>query len=154
MSLYQGPRFKKIRHMGTLLGLTSKRPGARSDLRNQSQKQKLHFHYGLTERQLLKCVRIVGKAKGSTGLILLQLLEMHLDYILFRLGMTLTIPQARQLVNHFWVISDFNYFWVSEFSETYGRRPRLLPDLIGGGYLDLISPPRLDEGGVASSSHI
>ena len=40
------------------------------------------------------------KAKGSTGQVLLQLLEMRLDNILFRLGMALTIPQARQLVNH------------------------------------------------------
>lgn len=113
MSRYRGPRFKKIRRLGALPGLTSKRPGAGSDLRNQSrsgkksqyrirleEKQKLRFHYGLTERQLLKYVRIAGKAKGSTGQVLLQLLEMRLDNILFRLGMALTIPQARQLVNH------------------------------------------------------
>ena len=64
------------------------------------EKQKLRFHYGLTERQLLKYVRIAGKAKGSTGQVLLQLLEMRLDNILFRLGMASTIPAARQLVNH------------------------------------------------------
>nr|QHE65503.1 ribosomal protein S4 [Peganum harmala]QSX42922.1 ribosomal protein S4 [Peganum harmala]QWC55036.1 ribosomal protein S4 [Peganum nigellastrum] len=113
MSRYRGPRFKKIRRLGALPGLTSKRPRTGSDLRNQSrsgkksqyrirleEKQKLRFHYGLTERQLLKYVRIAGKAKGSTGLVLLQLLEMRLDNILFRLGMASTIPQARQLVNH------------------------------------------------------
>lgn len=64
------------------------------------EKQKLRFHYGLTERQLLKYVRIAGKAKGSTGQVLLQLLEMRLDNILFRLGMASTIPAARQFVNH------------------------------------------------------
>nr|YP_009319223.1 ribosomal protein S4 [Miconia dodecandra]APA18350.1 ribosomal protein S4 [Miconia dodecandra] len=113
MSRYRGPRFKKIRRLGALPGLTSKRPRARSDFRNQSrsgkksqyrirleEKQKLRFHYGLTERQLLKYVRIAGKAKGSTGRVLLQLLEMRLDNILFRLGMASTILQARQLVNH------------------------------------------------------
>jgi len=113
MSRYRGPRFKKIRRLGALPGLTSKRPKAGSDLRNQSrsskksqyrirleEKQKLRFHYGLTERQLLKYVRIAGKAKGSTGRVLLQLLEMRLDNILFRLGMAPTIPGARQLVNH------------------------------------------------------
>nr|YP_010640589.1 ribosomal protein S4 [Saxifraga montanella]WBQ53656.1 ribosomal protein S4 [Saxifraga montanella] len=111
MSRYRGPRFKKIRRLGALPGLTSKRP--RTGLRNQSrsgkrsqyrirleEKQKLRFHYGLTERQLLKYVRIAGKAKGSTGQVLLQLLEMRLDNILFRLGMASTIPGARQLVNH------------------------------------------------------
>ena len=113
MSRYRGPRFKKIRRLGSLPGLTTKRPRAGSDLRNQSrsgkksqyrirleEKQKLRFHYGLTERQLLKYVRIAGKAKGSTGQVLLQLLEMRLDNILFRLGMASTIPQARQFVNH------------------------------------------------------
>ena len=60
----------------------------------------MRFHYGLTERQLLRYVHIAGKAKGSTGQVLLQLLEMRLDNILFRLGMASTIPGARQLVNH------------------------------------------------------
>nr|BEG71889.1 ribosomal protein S4 [Astragalus macropelmatus] len=113
MSRYRGPRFKKIRRLGALPGLTSKTPTVRSELINQwssskksqyrirlEEKQKLRFHYGLTERQLLKYVRIAGKAKGSTGQVLLQLLEMRLDNILFRLGMASTIPQARQLVNH------------------------------------------------------
>nr|YP_010169367.1 ribosomal protein S4 [Gardenia jasminoides]YP_010477939.1 ribosomal protein S4 [Gardenia stenophylla]QZL38424.1 ribosomal protein S4 [Gardenia jasminoides var. grandiflora]WRO38884.1 ribosomal protein S4 [Gardenia jasminoides f. longicarpa]QRZ04289.1 ribosomal protein S4 [Gardenia jasminoides]QSX43523.1 ribosomal protein S4 [Gardenia jasminoides]QZL38286.1 ribosomal protein S4 [Gardenia jasminoides] len=113
MSRYRGPRFKKIRRLGSLPGLTNKKPRAGNDLRNQSrsvkksqyrirleEKQKLRFHYGLTERQLLKYVRIAGKAKGSTGQVLLQLLEMRLDNILFRLGMASTIPAARQLVNH------------------------------------------------------
>ncbi|XP_057866359.1 small ribosomal subunit protein uS4c-like [Cryptomeria japonica] len=52
------------------------------------------------EHQLLQYVHIARRAKGSTGQVLLQLLEMRLDNILFRLGMALTIPEARQLVNH------------------------------------------------------
>nr|YP_009573307.1 ribosomal protein S4 [Calotropis gigantea]YP_009574080.1 ribosomal protein S4 [Calotropis procera]AWH10792.1 ribosomal protein S4 [Calotropis procera]QBM31273.1 ribosomal protein S4 [Calotropis gigantea]QBM31361.1 ribosomal protein S4 [Calotropis procera] len=113
MSRYRGPRLKKIRRLGALPGLTNKRPRAGNDRRNQSrsgkksqyrirleEKQKLRFHYGLTERQLLKYVHIAGKAKGSTGQVLLQLLEMRLDNILFRLGMASTIPAARQFVNH------------------------------------------------------
>nr|YP_010015690.1 ribosomal protein S4 [Rhipsalis baccifera]QOI72674.1 ribosomal protein S4 [Rhipsalis baccifera] len=113
MSRYRGPRFKKIRRLGALPGLTNKRPRARTRLRNKSrygkrsqyrirleEKQKLRFHYGITERQLLNYVRIARKAKGSTGQVLLQLLEMRLDNILFRLGMAPTIPAARQLVNH------------------------------------------------------
>nr|YP_010420194.1 ribosomal protein S4 [Nanocnide lobata]USG53662.1 ribosomal protein S4 [Nanocnide lobata]USG53745.1 ribosomal protein S4 [Nanocnide lobata] len=113
MSRYRGPRFKKIRRLGALPGLTTKKPRTGNNFRNQlrpvkksqyrirlEEKQKLRFHYGLTEQQLLKYVHIAGKAKGSTGQVLLQLLEMRLDNILFRLGLTSTIPQARQLVNH------------------------------------------------------
>nr|YP_009531399.1 ribosomal protein S4 [Semiaquilegia adoxoides]AXP85093.1 ribosomal protein S4 [Semiaquilegia adoxoides] len=101
MSRYRGPRFKKIRRLGVLPGLTSKKPTPGSEYRIRlEEKQKLRFHYGLTERQLLKYVHLAGKAKGSTGQVLLQLLEMRLDNILFRLGMASTIPGARQLVNH------------------------------------------------------
>nr|YP_009973404.1 ribosomal protein S4 [Halophila beccarii]QNH92854.1 ribosomal protein S4 [Halophila beccarii] len=116
MSRYRGPRFKKIRRLGALPGLTRKpsKPKSESGWKNRlhpikqksdycrrlKEKQKLRFHYGLTERQLLRYVRIAGKTKGATGLVLLQLLEMRLDNILFRLGMASTIPGARQLVNH------------------------------------------------------
>nr|YP_002519581.1 ribosomal protein S4 [Keteleeria davidiana]YP_010032047.1 ribosomal protein S4 [Keteleeria evelyniana]YP_010149230.1 ribosomal protein S4 [Keteleeria fortunei]QHO05410.1 ribosomal protein S4 [Keteleeria hainanensis]QQK54675.1 ribosomal protein S4 [Keteleeria davidiana var. calcarea]QWW91949.1 ribosomal protein S4 [Keteleeria fortunei var. cyclolepis]UWI54229.1 ribosomal protein S4 [Keteleeria evelyniana var. pendula]QOW07138.1 ribosomal protein S4 [Keteleeria evelyniana] len=113
MSRYRGPRLKIIRRLKTLPGLTSKRPKYRNDSINRSssrkisqyrirleEKQKLRFHYGLTERQLLKYVRIARRAKGSTGQVLLQLLEMRSDNIIFRLGMAPTIPGARQLVNH------------------------------------------------------
>ncbi|XP_060668927.1 small ribosomal subunit protein uS4c-like [Ziziphus jujuba] len=113
MSRYRGPRFKKNTLSRGFTGTNYQKPRARNDLRHQSrpdkksqycicleEKQKLRFHYGLKEQQLLKYVRIAGKAKGSMGQILLQLLEMCLGKILFQLGMALTIPQARQLVNH------------------------------------------------------
>nr|APW79562.1 ribosomal protein S4 [Calymperes afzelii] len=114
MSRYRGPRVKIIRRLGTLSGLTNKIPQLKSSSTNQSisnkkisqyrirleEKQKLRFHYGLTERQLLNYVRIARKTKGSTGQILLQFLEMRLDNIIFRLGIAPTIPGARQLVNH------------------------------------------------------
>nr|WGO00036.1 small ribosomal protein subunit 4 [Flexitrichum flexicaule]BAO58568.1 ribosomal protein S4 [Flexitrichum flexicaule] len=114
MSRYRGPRVRIIRRLGALPGLTNKTPQLKSNSINQStsnkkisqyrirleEKQKLRFHYGITERQLLNYVRIARKAKGSTGQVLLQLLEMRLDNVIFRLGMAPTIPGARQLVNH------------------------------------------------------
>jgi small subunit ribosomal protein S4 len=113
MSRYRGPRLKIVRRLKTPLpGLTSSSV-VNSNITSKSQrkdkseyrirleeKQKLRFHYGITERQLLRYVRIAKKAKGSTGQVLLQLLEMRLDNIIFRLGMAPTIPAARQLVNH------------------------------------------------------
>jgi small subunit ribosomal protein S4 len=45
-------------------------------------------------------VHIARRAKGSTGQVLLQLLEMRSDNIIFQLGMAPTILVARQLVNH------------------------------------------------------
>nr|BBB22086.1 ribosomal protein S4 [Fissidens oblongifolius] len=122
MSRYRGPRVKIIRRLGILQGLTNKTPQLKSSGINQStsnkkisqyrirleEKQKLRFHYGITERQLLNYVRVARKAKGSTGQILLQLLEMRLDNIIFRLGMAPTIPGARQLVNHKHILVNDN----------------------------------------------
>ena len=77
MSRYRGPRFKKIRRLGALPGLTSKGPKAGAILKpitlvkksqyriRLEEKTKLRFHYGLTEHQLLKYVRIAGKARGQ-----------------------------------------------------------------------------------------
>jgi small subunit ribosomal protein S4 len=114
MSRYRGPRVKIIRRLGPLPGFTSKTSQSKSNLSNQAsikkkisqyrirleEKQKLRFHYGLTERQLLRYVYTARKTKGSTGQTLLQLLEMRLDNTVFRLGMARTIPAARQLVSH------------------------------------------------------
>jgi small subunit ribosomal protein S4 len=115
MSRYLGPRVKVIRRLGPLPGFTNKIwLSKRNTYSNQilikkkksqyrvrlEEKQKLRFHYGLTERQLLSYVSIARKAKGSTGLTLLQLLEMRLDNIVFRLRIAMTIPSARQFVNH------------------------------------------------------
>nr|YP_010902446.1 ribosomal protein S4 [Hypnea nidifica]WCH54301.1 ribosomal protein S4 [Hypnea nidifica] len=114
MSRYRGPRLKVCRRLGNLPGLTRKKskkqslPGEHGEQSRKpseyslrlEEKQKLRFNYGLNERQLLRYIKQAKKVQGSTGLILLQILEMRLDNIIFRLGMAPTIPAARQLVNH------------------------------------------------------
>lgn len=114
MSRYRGPRLRITRRLGELPGLTRKSarraypPGQHGQNRKKrseyairlEEKQKLRYNYGLTEKQLLRYVRKARRATGSTGQVLLQLLEMRLDNTIFRLGMAPTIPAARQLVNH------------------------------------------------------
>ncbi len=114
MSRYRGPRLRVVRRLGELPGLTRKSarrsypPGQHGQERKKKseyavrleEKQKLRFNYGVTEKQLLRYVRRARRVSGSTGLVLLQLLEMRLDNVVFRLGMAPTIPAARQLVNH------------------------------------------------------
>nr|AYQ94217.1 ribosomal protein S4 [Borodinellopsis texensis] len=63
-------------------------------------KQRLRFNYGISERQLVTYVKKAKKFKEATGQVLLQLLEMRLDNIVFRLNMAPTIVAARQLVSH------------------------------------------------------
>lgn len=114
MSRYRGPRLRIARRLGDLPGLTRKSPrrayppGQHGQGRRKrseyairlEEKQKLKFNYGLSERQLLRYVRKARRVTGSTGQVLLQLLEMRLDNTVFRLGMAPTIPAARQLVSH------------------------------------------------------
>ena len=64
------------------------------------EKQKLKYYYGLTERQLINYFLKAKRAEGSTADRLLISLEMRLDNIIFRLGLTPSIPAARQLVTH------------------------------------------------------
>nr|YP_010376758.1 ribosomal protein S4 [Adiantum malesianum]UPV69523.1 ribosomal protein S4 [Adiantum malesianum] len=83
-------------------------------------KQKLRLNYGVTERQLLKYVRIARRTRGSTGQVPLQLLEMRLDNVIFQLGMASTIPAARQLVSHRHILVNHRIVDI----PSYRRKPR------------------------------
>ena len=64
------------------------------------EKQKLRYHYGLTEKKLMQYFQKARQKKKSTSEILLHHLEMRLDNIVFRLGFAPTLPAARQLITH------------------------------------------------------
>ena len=113
MARYTGAKLRITRRLGDLPGLTSKkgksqRPGQHGATQKKltqyairlEEKQKLRFNYGLSEKQLMNYIRKAKKIKGATGNILLQLLEMRLDNVIFRLGMAPTIAAARQIVSH------------------------------------------------------
>lgn len=111
MVRYRGPRLKIVNRLGDLPGLTRK-VVIKQDSNEQkkskdspykirlNEKQKLRYNYGITESQLLRYVKEARRRKGLTGFLLMQLLEMRLDNIIFRLGLAPTIPAARQFVNH------------------------------------------------------
>ena len=104
------------RYLGELPGLTTKVPnrtygpgqhgqasstGKLTQFRVRLQeKQKLRYNYGISEKQLLAYVRRARRAKGPTGEVLLQMLEMRLDSTIYRLGFAPTIRAARQYVSH------------------------------------------------------
>ena len=121
MARYRGPRLRIIRRLGELPGLTKKvcernypagqhgpkkKTGGNQKTKESQyairlkEKQKLRFNYGINERQLIRYVREARRRNGSTGEILLQILETRLDNIVFRLGFAPTIAAARQLISH------------------------------------------------------
>lgn len=64
------------------------------------EKQKMRRIYGVRERQFRIYVREAVRRPGVTGENLLQLLEMRLDNVVYRLGLATSRAQARQFVSH------------------------------------------------------
>ncbi len=116
MARYTGSRSKKSRRYGVPLFGPSKSlerrnfpPGVHGEKgrRKQSdfatglaEKQKLRLMYGLLERQFRNTFEQAAKKRGVTGENLLQMLELRLDNIVFRLGFANSRRAARQMVVH------------------------------------------------------
>lgn len=123
MSRYTGPRLRIMRRLGVALpGLSGKSPERRPQPPGQHgankrrkisdyalhlmEKQKLRYHYGLTERQLRRAVAEASAGTGESGARLAEFLERRLDNLVFRAGFAPTIPAARQLVRHGHILLD------------------------------------------------
>lgn len=126
MAVYHGPRCRQCRREGMKLMLKGERcktekcaverrpypPGARQTKRRRQateynmqlrEKQKIRRIYGVLEKQFARYFDKASHSSGVTGETLLQLLEMRLDNIIYRLGLAPSRSSARQLVlhNHF-----------------------------------------------------
>ena len=64
------------------------------------EKQKVKLMYGVLEGQFRRFFSLAAKQKGVTGEILLSLLERRLDNVLYRLKMSFSRKQARQMIVH------------------------------------------------------
>ena len=78
-----------------------KRRGKQSEYGIQlMEKQKAKFTYGILEKQFSNLFKEALRRKGVTGENLLQMCEMRLDNVVYRLGIAPTRRAARQLVTH------------------------------------------------------
>ncbi len=68
--------------------------------RQLREKQKAKRLYGIMERQFRNYFEKANRMEGNTTENLQRLLEMRLDNVVFRLGLAITRPQARQMVSH------------------------------------------------------
>ncbi len=64
------------------------------------EKQKAKRLYNIMERQFRRYFEMARGKKGNTATFLVQILEMRLDNVVYRLGFATTRRQARQLVSH------------------------------------------------------
>ena len=117
MARYTGPKTRISRIFGEpILGngkyltKTSNPPGQHGPTRKRKslgeyalqlkEKQKAKYTYGLLERQFHKTFVEAVRRKGVTGENLIKLLEARLDNTVYRLGISISRPGARQLVTH------------------------------------------------------
>lgn len=63
-------------------------------------KQKARRVYGILERQFRRYFAVSMRRRGMTGLNLLQILELRLDNVVYRMGLAENRGQARQMVTH------------------------------------------------------
>ena len=64
------------------------------------EKQKAKFIYGVQEKPFRNLYEKAERMQGLVGTNLMQLLELRLDNIVFRLGYARTRREARQVVSH------------------------------------------------------
>ncbi len=117
MARYRGPKSKIARKFGSpiygpdkVLERKNYKPGQHGVNKRRSksseygiqllEKQKAKYTYGLLEKQFSNLFKKANRSKGITGEVLLQLLEMRLDNVVYRLGLAPTRDAARQLVSH------------------------------------------------------
>ena len=117
MSRYTGPSWKLGRRLnystletGKELAKRPYAPGKSKDTRAKklseygrqlTEKQKLRFTYGVSEKQFANLFKVAKAKKGVvTGTPFMQLLESRLDNLVYRIGFARTRRAARQLVNH------------------------------------------------------
>jgi small subunit ribosomal protein S4 len=70
------------------------------------EKQKLRAIYWVNEKQMRRYYELATSHRGVTGEVMIRQLETRLDTVVLRLGLSLTVHQARQLVSHGHVMLD------------------------------------------------
>jgi small subunit ribosomal protein S4 len=117
MARYTGPKTKISRMFGEpilgngkWLSKNSNPPGMHGAQRKRKtlseyalqlkEKQKAKYSYGVLEKQFRNTFVEAARRKGVTGENLIKLLEARLDNTVFRLGIAISRPAARQLVAH------------------------------------------------------
>jgi small subunit ribosomal protein S4 len=84
------------------------------------EKQKVKEMYGMLEKQFRRFFKIAIKQQGATGANFLSLLERRLDNVLYRLKMSVTRRQARQVIVHGHVMVNGTRVYTPSFLVNQG----------------------------------
>ena len=137
MARYTGPKTKIARKFGEAIygpdkvlskknyppgqhGINKRRKTSEYGLQLR-EKQKAKYTSGVLEKQFRNLFEKASRKKGITGEVLLQLLEMRLDNIVYRLGIAPTRAAARQLVLHRHIVVDGKVVNIASYSVKPGE---------------------------------
>ena len=137
MARYTGPTSRIARRFGEpifgpdkVLAKKSYAPGQHGNSRRRGkkseygvqldEKQKAKFTYGILEKQFSNLYKEALRRKGITGEILLQLCELRLDNVVYRLGIAPTRRAARQFVSHRHIMVNGNLVNIPSYALSVG----------------------------------
>ena len=153
MGRYTGPVEKLERREGVDLGLKGQRrlarktslerrgavPPGQHGMRRRTkvsvystqlrEAQKLKIAYGVREKQFRRYIAsAMGRRDVTAGEALLQMLELRLDNVVYRLGLAATRAQARQLVGHGHIQLDGKRATIASMRVKTGQVVAIRPD--------------------------
>lgn len=97
------------------------------------ERKKLSLFYGhLTRKQIIHLFSRVQKTKGSFSKNIFSVLERRLDVVIFRSGLTKTIPEARQFIKHRKVLVNSTPVTISSYLVNPGDTISMKPETIAG----------------------
>ncbi len=147
MARYTGPKVKQERREGVSLFGKNKRqrkdlPGSGTSKGRQSrpseyaiqmrETQKLKRTYGVLERQFSNIIKDALKSTGNSGTRLLQLLELRLDNVVYKMNFAKSRMQARQLVTHGHVKVNAKKLDIPSFRVSIGDEIEIDADVLAG----------------------
>ena len=84
------------------------------------EKQKVKRIYGVLERQFKFYFKNASRSKGVTGSALLSILERRLDNVIYRMGVSASRNEARQVVKHGHVLVNQRQVNIPSFQISAG----------------------------------
>ncbi len=84
------------------------------------EKQKARAIYGVMERQFRNYFEKASRRAGNTGQSMVVALELRLDNVIYRLGFARTRRQARQMVNHGFILINGSRVDIPSYTVSIG----------------------------------
>lgn len=113
--------------------------------RQLQEKQKVKEMYGVKERQFIRFFKLASRTKAATGETLLSLLERRLDNVVYRLKLTTSRAQARQIIVHGHILVNGGKVYSPSYLINSGEEVSLAPVVLNKtAFLEQVIDKRLN----------